>query len=160
MSTFDVRRTADAPPETVFGVFTDHRKYAALVTAIRSSVLEREGDPRPNGVGAVRRLHMPGVTVREQVTVYERPGRYSYQLVSGLPLRHFTATVTFTPVQHQRTRTEVVYSVTVEPRLRVLKPVLSKVVKKAIADFTDAAVARAEALTASTATQGHPPGSG
>ncbi|WP_328764501.1 SRPBCC family protein [Streptomyces sp. NBC_00272] len=158
MSTFDVRRTADAPPETVFGVFTDHRKYAALVTVIRSSVLEREGDPAPNGVGAVRRLHMPGVTVREQVTSYERPGRYSYRLVSGLPLRHFTATVTFTAVQHQRT--EVVYSVTVEPKLSVLGPVVSKVAKKAISDFTDAAVARAETLTASTAAQDRPPGSG
>ncbi|MFD7834455.1 SRPBCC family protein [Streptomyces sp. NPDC059761] len=158
MNTFEVRRTADAPPETVFGVFTDHRRYAALLTVIRSSVLEREGDPAPNGVGAVRKLHMPGVTVREQVTAYERPGRYSYQLVSGLPLRHFSATVTFNPVQHQRT--EVVYSVTLEPRLSVLKPVIGKAAKKAIADFTDAAVTRAESLTASTASKDHPPRSG
>ncbi|MFG2120935.1 SRPBCC family protein [Streptomyces sp. NPDC048710] len=142
MSTFEIRRTAAAPPETVFDVFTDHRRYADLVTAIRSSTLEQEGDPAPNGVGAVRALRLPGVTVREQVTDFHRPGRYAYRMRSGVPLRHYTATVTFTPAGEGRT--EVVYTVDVEPKLRALEPLLDKIVRKSIADFTDAAVARAE----------------
>jgi uncharacterized protein YndB with AHSA1/START domain len=50
-----VRRTA-APPQTVFDVLTDHRGYAEY-TPLRRVELEREGDPPPNGVGAIRVLH-------------------------------------------------------------------------------------------------------
>ncbi|WP_330342847.1 SRPBCC family protein [Streptomyces sp. NBC_00557] len=110
--------------------------------------MEREGDPAPNGVGAVRRLRLPGATVREQVTEYHRPGHYAYRMLSGAPLRHYTATVSFTPVAERRT--EVVYTVDVEPRVRLLRPVVDRVVRKSLAGFTDAAVARAEALTASS----------
>ena len=66
MTEFVIRKTVAAKPETVFDVFTDHRGYANLVGLIRTSELEREGEPAPNGVGAIRVLHMPGATVREQ----------------------------------------------------------------------------------------------
>lgn len=148
MSRFEIRRTAAAQPETVFDVFTDHRHYADLVKAMHSSVLEREGDPAPNGVGAVRRLRLPGATVREQVTEYHRPGQYAYRMLSGAPLRHYTATVTFSPVGEQQT--EVVYTVDVEPKVRLLRPVVDRVVKKSLVGFTDAAIARAQALTAAS----------
>jgi uncharacterized protein YndB with AHSA1/START domain len=155
MGTFEIRRTAAAPPEAVFDVFTDHRRYADLVTAIRSSALEQEGDPAPNGVGAVRALGLPGATVREQVTGFHRPTRYAYRMLSGAPLRHYTATVAFTQVAQGRT--EVIYTVDVEPKLRALGPVVDKVVRKSIADFTDAAVAKAEDLTGASTPGSRPP---
>ncbi|WP_369260705.1 SRPBCC family protein [Streptomyces sp. R35] len=157
MNTFEVRRTAAAPPDTVFDVFTDHRGYAALVSAIRSSTLQQEGDPAPNGLGAVRVLRVPGATIREQVTEFNRPSRYSYRMLSGAPLR-FSATVAFNPVGQERT--EVVYTVSAEPSLRALGPVANPVVKRAIVSFTDAAVAEAEARTAPSASHPHRPGQG
>jgi hypothetical protein len=45
---FDV--TIRAPREVVFDVLTDHVGYAAITPV----ELEREGDPAPNGTGAVR----------------------------------------------------------------------------------------------------------
>jgi hypothetical protein len=38
-----------APIDVVFDVLNDHRGQADM-TALRSSTLEREGDPAPNGV--------------------------------------------------------------------------------------------------------------
>ncbi len=61
MANFTISSEIAAPVETVFDVLTDHRGYAKI-TPLRSSTLEREGSPDPNGVGAVRvhlesRLH-------------------------------------------------------------------------------------------------------
>ncbi|WP_373294451.1 SRPBCC family protein [Streptomyces albiflavescens] len=54
-------------------------------------------------MGAIRALHLPGARVREEVTEYHRPARSAYRMLSGAPLRHFTASVTFTAVGQGRT---------------------------------------------------------
>jgi uncharacterized protein YndB with AHSA1/START domain len=71
MAQFTITSHVAAPPEVVFDVLTDHRGYPSF-TPVRRVELEREGDPPPNGVGAVRVLHAVGSAVREQVTVFER----------------------------------------------------------------------------------------
>ena len=146
MSKFEVHRTVTAKPETVFDVFTDHRGYANLVGLIKSSELEQEGEPAPNGLGAIRVIRLPGATVREQVTEFGRPGRYSYRMLSGAPLHNFVATVTFRP--NDEGGTDVTYLVSEDPSVRIVKPVIDKVVKKSFVMFTDAAVAKAAELTA------------
>ena len=55
MASFRYEREVAAPPELVFEVLTDHRRYAEL-TPLRRAELEREGNPAPNGVGAIRVL--------------------------------------------------------------------------------------------------------
>ena len=59
MASFTFEREVAAPPQTVFDVLTDHRRYAAI-TPMRKSVLECEGEPPPNGVGAIRVLARSG----------------------------------------------------------------------------------------------------
>ena len=71
MATFTLHAEINAPVETVFEVLTDHRGYANI-TPLRSSTLEREGSPDPNGVGAIRRLALAGPPIREEVTEFER----------------------------------------------------------------------------------------
>lgn len=97
MAEFAIKGTVRARPETVFDVYTDHRGYAKLIAPISAAELEREGEPAPNGIGAIRVLRMRGATVREEVTGFDRPGRYSYRMLSGAPLDRFEATVTFEP---------------------------------------------------------------
>ena len=91
MASFTYRRHIAAPPETVFDVLTEHQRYAAI-TPMRKSVLEREGDPAPNGVGAIRVLTSVGPPLREEVIAYQPPPRFSYKLLSGAagarPRRH------------------------------------------------------------------------
>ena len=86
MATFALRRNIAAPDELVFDVLTDHRGYARL-TPLRSSTLEREGDPAPNGVGAIRVLALAGPPIREEVTEYQPPSRFAYKMLSGAPIR-------------------------------------------------------------------------
>ena len=144
MTEFVIRKTVAAKPETVFDVFTDHRGYAQLVGLIRSSELEREGEPAPNGVGAIRVLHMPGATVCEQVTEYERPDHYSYKMLSGVPLHDYVSTVTFTPTEQGGTA--VAYSVSADPAVPVGKRVVDDVVKRFVHTFMEKAAAQAERI--------------
>lgn len=136
-----IESTVRAPPETVFDVYTDHRRYAALIGPVRSVELEREGEPAPNGVGAIRRLRLPAVTIREQVTAFERPGSYSYRMLSGAPFDEYASTVTFTSCT---AGTRVSYRVRAIPALRLLPVGLP--VKRAIRTLMRNAAAAAERL--------------
>jgi uncharacterized protein YndB with AHSA1/START domain len=111
MSSFRFERVVAAPPEIVFDVLTDHRHYAEI-TSLRRSELEREGRPAPDGVGAIRVLTAVGPPLREEVLVYERPTRFSYKLLSGLPSRDHVGTVELTP---DGTGTKLAYAVRMTP---------------------------------------------
>jgi uncharacterized protein YndB with AHSA1/START domain len=111
MATFTFERRVAAPPEIVFDVLTDHRGYAAI-TRVRKATLEREGEPAPNGVGAIRVLTAVGPPMREEVIDYEPASRFSYKLLSGLPLRDHVGTVELTP---EAEGTRVVYAVRTTP---------------------------------------------
>jgi uncharacterized protein YndB with AHSA1/START domain len=107
-----VGRTA-APPQTVFEVLTDHRGYAEC-TPLRRVELQREGDPLPNGVGAIRVLHAVGPPMREEVVTYEPPTRFAYRLLSGAPVRDPVGTITLEP---DGDGTRVVYALDTTPKV-------------------------------------------
>jgi len=113
MASFTFTREVAAPAETVFEVLTDHARYAEL-TPLRRSELERQGDPAPNGVGAIRKLTAVGPPLREEVIAYEPDTRFSYTLLSGLPVRDHVGTVELTP---SAGGTKVVYAVRTTPTL-------------------------------------------
>lgn len=132
MASFTYVRQVAAPPEIVFDVLTDHRRYTEI-TPLRKAELEREGEPEPNGVGAIRVLSaMPGPPMREEVLAYERPYRFSYTLLSGLPLRDHIGTVELSPSEGG---TEITYAVKTTPTIPIAAPVIMAVLKKAIRDL-------------------------
>ena len=61
MRTVHVTRTIPAPAEDVFDLLADHANYDRF-RAIHGSELIREGDPAPNGVGALRRIRVRPLT--------------------------------------------------------------------------------------------------
>jgi uncharacterized protein YndB with AHSA1/START domain len=113
MASFTYERQVAAPPEIVFDVLTDHRRYTEI-TSLRKADLEREGEPAPNGLGAIRALTLAGPPMREEVIAYDRPHRFSYKILSGLPVRDHVGTVELSPVDGG---TKVVYAVHTTPTL-------------------------------------------
>jgi uncharacterized protein YndB with AHSA1/START domain len=140
VASFTFVREVKAPPETVFDVLTDHRRYAEI-TPLRKSVLEREGDPAPNGVGAIRKLSSVGPPLREETIVYEPPSRFSYKLLSGAPLRDHVGTVELTP---QGSGTKVVYAVRTQPTLPLVGGVAVAVARFGVKQLIDGIVTEAE----------------
>ncbi len=96
MATLDFSRTVSAPPETVWEVLADLRGMADF-TRFRKVELEREGDPPPNGVGAIRKLHLAGPPVREEIIAFEPPRRFAYRMLSGAPVKDHVGTVELSP---------------------------------------------------------------
>jgi uncharacterized protein YndB with AHSA1/START domain len=111
MASFSFKREIAAPPQTVFEVLTDHRRYPEI-TRLRKASLEREGEPVPDGVGAIRVLSAVGPPMREEVIAFEPPTRFSYKLLSGLPARDHVGTVELTPADGG---TRMVYAVHTTP---------------------------------------------
>lgn len=143
MASFTLVREVAAPPEVVFDVFTDHRRYAKI-TRVRRSVLEREGDPSPNGVGAIRALHSVGPPLREEVIAYDRPRRFAYKILSGVPVRDHVGTVELSP---QGEGTRVVYAIRATPTLPLGGAAVLAVTRLAVRQLLDGVTAEAERRT-------------
>ncbi len=140
MIDFHVTRTSSASPEALFDVLTDHASYKDM-TPLRTSVLERAGSPEANGVGAQRRIGVVGPTQVEEVTVYDRPNRFAYKLISGLPVRDHVGTVELVAVPGG---TRIDYHVQSTPILPGLGLVLGPVLKQGIGGLLGGVIKAAE----------------
>lgn len=140
MASFTLVREIGAPPEVVFDLLTDHRRYAEM-TPLRRSELEREGEPAPNGVGAVRRLSAVGPPIREEVVAYERPARFSYKVLSGLPVRDHLGTVL---LEAGGSGTRMTYAVKTTPTVPLVGSIVVFGIKRGITQLIDGVTAEAE----------------
>jgi uncharacterized protein YndB with AHSA1/START domain len=140
MASFTFTREIAAPAETVFEVLTDHRRYSEL-TPLRRSELEREGKADPNGVGAIRKLTAVGPPMREEVIAYEAPTRFSYTVLSGLPVRDHVGTVELTP---DGSGTKMVYAVRTQPTLPVVGFAVVAAIRQAIKGLIDGVTKESE----------------
>lgn len=140
MASFTYEREVAAPPAIVFDVLTDHRRYSEI-TPLRKAELEREGEPEPNGVGAIRRLSAVGPPLREEVLAYEPGKRFSYTLLSGLPVRDHVGTVELTP---SGSGTKVVYAVRTTPTLPLVGGAVVAAVKLGVGQLLGGVVKESE----------------
>ena len=116
MASFTYEREVAAPPEIVFDVLTDHRRYTEI-TPLRKAELEREGEPAPNGLGAIRVLTaLPGPPMREEVIAYEPPQPLLLHDALGLPVRDHVGTV---ELSRRDGGTKIVYAVRTTPTVPV-----------------------------------------
>ena len=140
MASFTFVRRIAAPPETVFEVATDHRGYAAI-TPLRRSQLEHEGEPAPNGVGAVRVLTAVGPPLREEVLTFDPPRRFSYKLLSGLPVRDHVGTI---ELSADGEGTRMVYAVRSIPTVPLVGFAVLAVLKQGVRALADGIAAESE----------------
>ena len=98
MRTLVVERTLKAPIEGVFDVLADHGNYKQF-RAISDSKLLRQGEPPPNGVGAVRWVAVPPMLrFTEEITGFDRPNGFEYLInKANLPLEHHGGAVRLEP---------------------------------------------------------------
>lgn len=97
MRTVHVTRTIPSPPEPIFDLLADHANYDQF-RAVSASELVREGEPPPNGVGALRRVRVQILRFEEEITAYERPTRLEYLIVKlNVPFEHQGGSITLTP---------------------------------------------------------------
>jgi len=129
MPQLNLTREIAAPAEAVFETITDHASYPRF-TPIRRVELEQRGEGAPNGVGAIRALHVAGPPIRERVIAYQPPRKFSYEVLSGIPVRKQIGTVTIEPRGEDACTMR--YALEIEPKIPFSGPVLGLVTKTAI----------------------------
>lgn len=91
---FEAVAESAAPPDVVFALLADStgwRRWAGPL--IRESTWDREGDPAPGGIGAVRKLGGYPIYSREEIVAYDPPHHLAYVMISGQPVRDYRADV-------------------------------------------------------------------
>lgn len=140
MATLDFSRTVAAPPETVWEVVADLRGMTDY-TRFRKIELEREGDPPPNGVGAIRVLHLVGPPVREEIIAFEPPRRFAYRLLSGAPVKDHVGTVELEPAGEG---TRMSYVLETTPKVPLVGFGVIAVMRKVVEDIAAGIAGEAE----------------
>ena len=113
--TFQVEASSAAPPETVFALLADGPSWQRWAgPLIRRAWWDREGNPAPGGVGAVRKLGAPPLFSREEIVEYDPPRLLAYTMLSGQPVRDYRADVRLVP---EGTGTRIEWAATFRPRI-------------------------------------------
>jgi uncharacterized protein YndB with AHSA1/START domain len=145
MATLDVSRTVAAPPEVVWEVVADLRGMGDY-TRVRKVELEREGEPPPNGVGAIRVVHLIGPPIREEITAFEPPRRFAYRMLSGAPVRDHVGTIELSPAGNG---TRMSYVVETTPTVPLAGFAVVAVIRKTVEDIAAGIAAEAQRRAAS-----------
>jgi uncharacterized protein YndB with AHSA1/START domain len=139
MRSVHVTRTIPGPPEPIFDLLADHANYEQF-RGINGSKLLREGEPAPNGLGALREIKVRPLTFEEEITAYERPTRLDYLIVKlNAPLDHDGGSITLT-LEGDATRVDWRSSFTVPTPLvggvqeRIWQPVLTRGFRRVLED--------------------------
>jgi hypothetical protein len=96
---FEINRTSSAPASTLFRLETDGGRWSewAKPVVVQSS-WDRQGDPAPGGVGAIRKVGLWPVLLREETVEYEQDKRHVYKFAGpNEPAKDYRAEVVFTP---------------------------------------------------------------
>jgi uncharacterized protein YndB with AHSA1/START domain len=145
MSTIEVRRRVDAPPELVWAQLVDASSWvdwAGFDMVDVEQVTEH---------GELRRLTSGEALIRELVRVDEPDRRLSLENVSGLPVYHYAGSITLTP---NREGTDVEWRAEIEPFYRTAVAVVD-VLRSVLETFADALAATAETRRRNRETKGN-----
>jgi uncharacterized protein YndB with AHSA1/START domain len=117
---FSVTRIANAPREKVWALVSTASSWKDWAGVMRSS-LDREGDPPPDGVGAIRHLGPPVVGSREQVVEWDPPSHLGYVILnSAVPVKNYRADIRLeetTPSDGSPVTTIIEWSATFDPKV-------------------------------------------
>jgi len=109
--------------------------------------LLREGDPAPDGVGAIRRFAWGPGGSREEVVAWEPPHHLGYVTLRGLPVRSYRADVHLTD---DNGGTLVAWRSTFEPLVPGTGRALRMILRKLVQGFASGVCRYADRLASSS----------
>lgn len=133
VTAFTVTATSAAPREAVFALLADAASWSRWAgPLILRSWWEREGEPPPGGVGAIRRLGWGRASSREEIVAYDRPHHLAYVLLDTFPVRGYRGDVDLLP---HGTGTLITWSARFDPALPGSAPLLRGLLRGLVGSF-------------------------
>jgi hypothetical protein len=129
---FEINQTTSAPAATLFRLETDGGRWSewAKPIVVQSS-WERQGDPAPGGLGAVRKIGLWPLLMREQTVEYEQDRRHVYTMIGPpSPAKDYHGEILLTP--NAAGGTDVRWTGTFTEGLRGTGPVMVVVLRGAV----------------------------
>ena len=139
---YEVTARSAAPPERVFELLSDATSWPRWAgPVIAHASWDRQGEPAPGGVGAIRKLGRWPMFSREQVVASQPPSHHAYTILSGNPVRNYRADVALEP---DGGGTVIAWSATFEPRIPGTGHLLERVYRTLIGSVARRLAAYAE----------------
>jgi len=138
-SALHYQRTFEAPIARVFDVLTDHEGMTDWPGLDRVTLV-REGSPR-NGLGALRRVKVLGLTLDEAIVRWDPPRSFDYQITKGLPAKHL-GTV---ELEERGARTELTWRISLVSGVPFLATLVLARLRRGLPAAMDHVAKRAEA---------------
>lgn len=143
---FEVTARSSADAASLFALEADGSRWSRWARPlVPTSTWERQGDPAPGGIGAIRRLGLPPVVVREETVAYEQDRLHAYVMRTPMPIRDYRAEVVLTP--RADGGTNLVWRATFTERIRGSGPVFRVLFRTIIALLTRKLVRAAERVS-------------
>jgi hypothetical protein len=137
------RSSADAA--TLFALEADGGRWSEWARPlVPQSSWERQGEPAPGGVGAVRLLGLRPLWVREETVEYEQDRRHAYVMRTPMPVRDYRAELVLTPRADGEDGTDVVWRGSFVERIRGTGPVFRVAVRGLLRVLLKRLIAAAE----------------
>ena len=95
---FTVEARSTRPPEAIFDLLAASANWPEW-SLIDEAIIQKQGEKHVDGVGSVREFRTGKNVIVEEITRFERPGRISYRLVSGLAVRDYHADISLEAVE-------------------------------------------------------------
>ena len=139
---YEVTARSAAPPERVFELLADATSWPRWAgPLVAQASWEREGDPPPGGVGAVRKIGRRPAFGREQIVASEPPSHHGYTTLSGNPVRNYRADVYLSP---EDGGTRITWGATFDPKIPGTGRLLEVVYRRLIGSVARRVAAYAE----------------
>jgi hypothetical protein len=128
---FEASARSAASADAIWPLVGEASRWKEWAWMTRTYLL-REGDPPPDGVGALRRFAFGPGGSQEEVVEWDPPRHLGYVAVRGLPVRHYRADV---HLDDDGSGTTVTWRCTVEPLVPGTGAVLRLALRRMVRGF-------------------------
>lgn len=133
--TIIITQFVDAPIDIVFDTFTNHETYLSVFGVTKSTALKLGEDNQSNTVGAIRKVKIGPLFIKEEVVGFERPFVWKYKFSDWFfPFIHLSGSMCF---QKEENGTLVTWASSIEEKTLLSTLILpfSSLVNKNILKF-------------------------
>jgi len=122
--------TVKQSPAEVWSALANHEGMSAWAPGLQAT-LDKVGAAERNGVGAVRRISVPGPApaIVEEIVAFEPDAKLGYKALSGVPFKEYAGEVALRPAG---SGTEIRWTLRITERVPVVEKAAAAVVARTL----------------------------